>query len=102
MSSIKLLSPEIEIRDLQIFVLRINGTDTGFIDTAPNAKIAIEALARKEVDKYKDTENIKVFMRPIDNNKIIIYKQVTGILYNSKMIKESIIDFIPINKLKLL
>lgn len=78
------LTPEIEILDEFVYLIKVDGAELSFVDTAEDAAIAIDSIAAEEARRFA-TDNIKVTREDLNEGyQSILYRQSLGYLYNSK------------------
>lgn len=90
------LTPEVTVTNKSLFLVRIDGTESMFVTTEADAKLAVDSIAASEVAKLED-ESTKVFRRDQDDGKSVsISTQVLGYMVNGRVTTVMKIDFIAV------
>ena len=79
------LTPEIEILDECVYLVKVDGVELSFVDTEEEAIAAIDSIAADEARRFS-SEKVKITREDLEEGRRVkLYRQLMGVLYNSSI-----------------
>lgn len=96
------LTPEVTITNHILFLIRVDGVELALVDSEQDARLAIDSIVACEIRRL-ESDTLRTFRRDMpDGKKIIISTQAIGTLIDGNVIEGMKVDYIPVNRAKLL
>lgn len=97
------LTPEVIVTTSVLFLIRVDGQELALVDSEKSAKLAIDSICHAEIKRLEADKNLRTFRRDAtDEKSITISTQALGTLVDGQVADYMKIDFIPVNRARVL
>lgn len=91
-----LITPEVASDSKILYLIRIDGEETAFVDTEEEAILVVDSLAADEQKKL-ESDNVKVYREDLNKGKkVVLSTQEMGLFFNGSIQVAQVIDFVAV------